>query len=308
MNRHRRLVTALAAWLALVASAAGAAAQDLEPKAYVASPIGSAFVVAGLGRSTGAIVFDPATQITNVEAKVNSSILATGYTFGLFGKLTLVTAMLPYAWGDISGEVAEEARTISRSGLSDARFKFSMNLVGNPAMRAREFVKTPRKTILGTSLTVVAPSGQYYDGKMINLGTNRWAFKPEVGVAIPKGRWDVDGYLGVWLFSDNPDFYPGGRTRTQDPVVALQGHVSYTFKPRLWMAFDGTWYHGGAARVDEGAPSSSMNNSRLGATMSIPAGRMQSFKLAYSSGVFVRTGTNFRSLSFGWQWLWLTKK
>jgi hypothetical protein len=175
-------------------------------------------------------------------------------------------------------------------------------------MRVREFIRAPRKTIFGTSLTVVAPSGQYYPTKLINLGTNRWGFKPEIGVAVPKGRWDVDAYLGVWLFTSNTNFYPGGLTRSQDPVVALQGHVSYTFRPRLWAAFNATWYRGGSAQVEGGAPIGAMNNSRLGATMSIPAGRRQSFKLAYSSGVVVRTGTNFQTLSVGWQWLWLTKK
>jgi hypothetical protein len=243
-----------------------------------------------------------------VDAKVNSGLIAAGYTFGLFGKLALATAAMPYAWGDITGKVAEESRAISRSGLSDSRFKLSINLVGNPAMRAREFAKAPRKSIVGASLTVVAPSGQYYPARLINLGTNRWAFKPEIGIAAPKGRWDVDAYLGVWLFSKNPDFYPGGMTRTQDPVVALQGHVSYTFRPRLWAALDGTWYNGGTAQVEGGAPAGGMNNARIGATFSFPAGRMQSFKIAYSSGVVVRTGTNFRSLSVGWQWLWLTKK
>jgi hypothetical protein len=192
--------------------------------------------------------------------------------------------------------------------LTDARFKFSVNLAGNPAMSARAFAKAPRRTIVGTSLTVVAPSGQYYDSKLINLGTNRWAFKPEVGIAAPKGRWDIDAYLGVWLFTENPDFYPGGKSRTQDPVVALQGHLSYTFKPRLWAAFDATWYRGGAAQVEGGTPGEGMNNSRLGATVSIPTTRFQALKVALSRGVIVRTGTNFTALSVGYQWLWFTKK
>jgi hypothetical protein len=308
MIPRRCLSAALAALLYVFTGAAAATAQDLEPKAYSASPVGAAFVVAGLGRATGSVVFDPTLPITDVEAKVNSGLVATGYTFGLFGKLALATAALPYAWGDITGKVAEVDSATSRSGLSDARFKLSVNLAGNPAMRVREFVRAPRKTILGTSLTVVAPSGQYYGTKLINLGTNRWGFKPEIGVAVPKGRWDIDAYLGVWLFTSNTNFYPGGLTRSQDPVVALQGHVSYTIRPRLWAAFNATWYRGGSAQVEGGAPIGNMNNSRLGATISIPAGQRQSFKIAYSSGIVVRTGTNFRTLSVGWQWLWLTKK
>ena len=237
-------------------------------------------------------MFDPTLPITDVDAKVNW-LVAAGYTFGLFGKLGLVTAALPYAWGDITGQVAEVDCSIPRSGSSDARLKLSVNLLGNPAMRAREFAKAPRRTILGTSLTVSAPSGQYHGTKLINLGTNRWAFKPEIGVAVPKGRWDFDADLGVWLFTHNTNFYPGGLERSQDPVVSLQGHVSYTFRRRLWAAIDATWYNGGSAQVQGGTPGASMDNARLGATLSIPAGRSQSFKLAYSSGVVVRTGDEF---------------
>lgn len=298
---------ALVAAFCIFAATVPGAAQDLEPKAYSASPVGAAFLIVGLARSTGGVVFDPTLPFEDVEARINGVALGTGYTFGLFGKLGLVSAVLPYSWGNVSGLVAEEARSITRSGLADSRFKLSVNLVGNPAMRAREYMKAPRKTIVGASLTVVAPSGQYNDAKLINLGTNRWAFKPEVGVAVPKGRWDFDAYLGVWLFSANPSFYPGGLERTQDRVVALQGHVSYTIRPRLWLAFDGTWYEGGEAQVEGAAPIGGVNNSRVGVTLSLPAGRQQSFKVTYSSGVQVRTGTDFRTLAVGWQWLRLTK-
>jgi hypothetical protein len=307
MARKRLKCAGLGAVLTLLVTTT-AAAQDLEPKAYSASPIGAAFLVAGFSRSTGSVVFDPSLPITDVEAKVNGAMLAGGYSFGLAGRLALVTAAVPYGWGDISGKVYEDAATTSRSGLTDSRFKLSVNLVGNRAMRLREFVKAPRKTIVGTSLTVVPPVGQYYPNKLINLGTNRWGFKPEIGIAVPQGRWDVDAYLGVWLFTDNDDFYPGGKRRSQDPVVSLQGHLSYTFKPRLWAAFDATWYHGGASLVEGGTQGQAMNNSRLGATLSVPTGKTQSLKLALSRGVIVRTGTNFTALSVGYQWLWFTKK
>ena len=112
-------------------------------------------------------------------------------------------------------------------------------------------------------------------------------------MAVPIGRWDVDAYAGVWLFTANDDFFPGGLERTQDPILAIQGHVSYTFKPRLWLAVDSTWYSGGKSQVAGGEPVAAVNNSRLGATLSIPASRQQSFKIAFSNGVSVRTGTDF---------------
>jgi hypothetical protein len=297
-----------AALACLLAVTGSAGAQDLEPKAYSASPVGAAFLVLGVARSSGSVLTDPSLPVQDIEAKIYGVPLAAGYTFGLFGRLALVTAALPYTWGDVSGQVGEQARTVRRSGLADARAKLSINLTGHPAMGVGQFVKTPRKTIIGTSLTVTWPTGEYNGTKLINLGTNRWGFKPEVGVAVPKGPWDFDAYLGVWLFTDNDDFYPGGRTRSQERVVGLQGHASYTFRPRLWAAIDATWYQGGGATVDSGELSGTMKNSRLGATASFPMGRQQSLKVAYSSGVAVRTGTNFRTFSIGWQWLRFTRR
>jgi hypothetical protein len=285
-----------------------ARAQDLEPKAYSASPVGAAFLVVGLARSTGSVLTDPTLPLTDVEAKIYGVALAAGYTFGMFGRLALITATVPYSWGDVTGQVGEDARAVSRSGLTDSRAKLSINLIGNPAMGLRDYSKAPRKTIVGTSLTMTAPTGQYSGAKLINIGTNRWSFKPEFGVAIPRGPWDFDAYLGVWLFTDNSDFFTGGLTRSQDRVVTLQGHASYTFRPRLWAAVDATWYQGGGASVDGGEPAGAMSNSRLGATISFPMGRQQSLKVAASSGVAVRTGTNFRTLSVGWQWLRFTRR
>lgn len=297
-----------AAFACLLAAAGSARAQDLEPKAYSASPVGAAFLVVGVARSSGSVLTDPSLPVQDIEAKIYGVPLAAGYTFGLFGRLALVTAAFPYTWGDVTGQVGEQARTVTRSGLADVRAKLSINLTGDPAMGVREFVKTRRKTIVGTSLTVTGPTGEYNGTRLINLGTNRWGFKPEVGVAVPKGPWDFDAYLGVWLFTDNDDFYPGGRIRSQERVAGLQGHASYTFRPRLWAAIDATWYQGGGATVDGGELSGTMNNSRLGATASFPMGRQQSLKVAYSSGVAVRTGTNFRTFSIGWQWLRFTRR
>ena len=283
------------------------AAQELEPRAYSANPVGVAFLVVGWSRSTGAILTDPTLPISDIKATVDVAPAGVGYSFNVAGKVAQAVVALPYAWADVNGKVFEEARTASRSGLADARLRFAVNLRGNDAMGARDFVKAPRQTIVGVSVVVSAPTGQYYGDKLINVGTNRWAFKPEVGLSVPKGRWDLDAYLGAWLFAHNSDYFPGGVTRSQSPLAALQGHGAYTFRPRLWLAADGTWYVGGESTVGEGDPGGHVNNVRLGLTLSLPAGRTQSIKLAYSAGAAVRTGTDFRTFSVSWNRFWLTK-
>jgi hypothetical protein len=283
-------------------------AQDLEPRAYSASPVGANFLIATFSHSTGDIIFDPTLPLTDVQADVQGLAVGVGHSFNLFGHLGLAMAAVPYAFASVTGQVFEQQAATTRSGLADPRFKFSVNLRGNPAMSPREFAGAGRRSIVGASVAVTAPASQNYNTKLINLGTNRWAFKPEVGASFPKGRWDLDAYVGAWFYTANSNFYPGTSLRTQSPVLAAQGHASYTIRARLWVAADGTWYRGGSSRVDDGEPSASLNGSRVGVTASLPIGGRYSLKVAYTSGLWARAGANFKTITIGWQALWLSPR
>jgi hypothetical protein len=291
--------------IACLLCAATSRGQELEPRAYSSSPTGTTFLVLSYAHVSGDVLFDANVPLTDVNARLNAGTVGLGRTFGLGGRLALLTAALPYSWGTIEGRVAEQARQITRSGLVDLRLKLSVNLIGPPALRVAQFVKAPRRTVVGASLTTLAPTGQYDPHKLINLGSNRWAVKPEVGVSHPRRRWDLDAYAGVWLFTKNDAFFTGAATRRQDPIVALQGHASYTIKPRAWVAMDATWYGGGKATIDDGPPSSRLSNTRLGATLAWPIGRRQSVKFTYSAGATTRTGSDFTTAAVAWQLLWM---
>jgi hypothetical protein len=175
-------------------------------------------------------------------------------------------------------------------------------------MTVAEFARRPRRRlILGTSLTVTSPAGQYDNAKLINLGTNRWSFKPEFGISYLFQKVDLDLYAGIWLFTQNKSFYPGQSSRSQSPLTALQAHVSYTFRPGLWAAVDSTWYDGGASTLNGGTPSERQANSRLGATISLPLAKGHSFKVSYSSGVTGNVGSKFNTVSGGWQYVWFRR-
>jgi hypothetical protein len=283
-----------------------AAAQELEPRAYSPSPIGVNFLVVAGGRSTGGVLVDPSLPVDNVEATIESLGLGLGRTIDLFGRSAIILALIPYAWGDMSGNVGEDARRITRSGLADPRLKLSVNLLGGRALTPREFARAPRAqpTIVGVSLSVAPPLGQYTGTKLINIGANRWAFKPEVGVSHALGRWTIEGYGGVVFFTTNREFYTGASVRTQAPVVALQSHVSYTLRRQLWAAFDATWYSGGTTTVNGTRKADLQRNSRLGATLSLPVGRQQSIKFSGSTGATTRVGADFHTFGAAWQLTW----
>ena len=131
------------------------------------------------------------------------------------------------------------------------RLRVSVLVRGAPALSVAEFAKAPRRTILGTSLTVVAPTGQFFPDRLINLGVNRWAFKPEFAVSHPMGqKWLLDVYAGLWLFTANDSFYPGASLRTQAPMGAFQAHLSYNVTRKMWAAFNATYYVGGRTTIE----------------------------------------------------------
>ena len=286
--------------------------QDLTPRAYVITPIHSNAVVVTNSFFSGNLMFNGTVPITDATAKVNVPIFSIYHSFNFFGRSANITASLPYGVGNFHGTAFGAETTVYRSGLYDSAFRFAVNLKGGPAMGIRDFMKYQQKTVLGVSLRVFAPTGQYDPQKLINYGASRWAFKPEVGYSRRKGHWIVDGYGGVWFYTRNPEFFsrnayvPIVQAQTQEPIVALEGHLSYDVKPRFWVSLDGNFWYGGRTSLNGVQnPATLQRNSRLGVTGSLPLTRHQSLKLSYSRGTYVRFGGNFDNLSIGWQYSWL---
>jgi len=277
-------------------------AQELEPRAYSPSPTGANFVLVTYGRTTGDVLFDPSIPATDVVARINAGAALYGRTFGLFGRAASIGFALPYVIGTLEGNLGGAFTSARRSGLADSRLRLAVNLLGGPALKPKEFGQRTPRTTLGASVVVVAPTGQYDSSKLINLSTNRWALKPELGLSYPRGRWTFDLYAGAWIFGDNRNFY-GGSVRSQEHMTVLQGHASYTIRPRLWLAADATFYAGGRTAVDSVKKDDRQENSRAGLTLSLPLGR-HSLKLAWSEGTTTRIGGDFRTLAIAWQYLW----
>jgi hypothetical protein len=298
------VVGLLLAWTLLGTSPA--AAQELEPRAYSASPVGANFVGFGYASSWGAVLFDPSLPITDSRGTVNGVSLGYGRTFSLGGLQALAVVSLPYARGSFSGTIVETDSGVTRSGVGDMQAKLSVNLIGGRALSPEAFARArPSSLIAGASLTITAPTGRYLPEKVINIGTNRWALKPEVGISrVWRRKWYTDLYGGVWLFSANPSFYPGTSRRQQDPLPSLQGHVSYTLAKRTWAALDGTWFWGGATRTNGEPASTRVDNKRIGALLALGLTPRQSIKLTYSFGASVRVGQNFRTAGAAYQFLW----
>jgi hypothetical protein len=282
--------------------------QDLDPRAYARIPVGATSASAGFSFSKGGVVTDPSVPLEDLEATVYVPSFALVHSFRFFGLTSQAMVALPYSWANGSATINGTRESTSRSGLADLRMRYSVLFVGAPAATAAEMINAPRKTVLGASINIVAPTGQFFPDKLINIGTNRWSFRPELAISQPIGkRWLIDVYGGVWLFTDNKSFYPGNSLRTQKPMAAFQAHISYNISLRAWVAFDATVYAGGQSSVNGVVRDDRRENSRVGMTIVVPVKKQNSIKFAISRGAIVRIGQDFTTASIAWQKSWLAK-
>jgi hypothetical protein len=297
-----RFVCATAA-VVLIVLAAAARAQELEPRAYSPSPVGVNFLVGNVTHLHGETNLDPSLPIKNVHADVDLYVLGYARTFALAGRSASLGVVVPYMRGDVTGDVFEQSRFAHRSGIGDVRLRLAVNLLGGPALSPREFAAREPEPSLGASFSVVVPTGQYEPSHLVNIGTNRWAFKPEIGYQYPLGPWFFETSAGAWFFADNKDFF-GGKRKSQDLLYVGQVHAGYNFRPGLWLAVNAAYALGGRSTVDGDRSDDYQHNSRYGATLSVPLSTGWSAKVAWSRGLTVRAGGNYEIVSFALQYRW----
>jgi hypothetical protein len=290
-------------------------AQDLAPRAYVISVVHSNAVTLTYAFYDGGVLFPGAAPITGATGRYSVPIFSYYHSLNMFGHSANITASLPYAVGHFQADVEGEPAQIYRSGLLDSNYRLSVNLKGGPAMGAQEFSKWTQKTLIGVSVKVVAPTGQYDHTKLVNWGSNRWSVKPELGISKRWNKILLDTYGGVWFYTLNPEYFahnpyvPGPQSQSEDPIGSFEGHLSYDFKAnRTWVSLDGNLWFGGTTSLNGVSnPATRQVGSRIGATGSLRLSRHQSIKLSYSDGTYIRYGGNYQNVSVAWQYSWVGK-
>jgi hypothetical protein len=297
----RRLV-ALATFL-LAAVVFDARAQDIEPRSYSNAPVGVNFLIGGYVYTRGGVAFDTSLPVSDPNLQTSSAVLGYARALDLWGMSGKFDVVVPYTW--LSGTATYQGDTIVRivNGFSNPAFRLSVNLYGAPALDLKDFAHYQQDVIVGASLRVFAPWGQYDDTRLVNNSTNRWTFKPEIGVSKADGPWTLEFTAAATFFTDNNDFY-GGNTRSQDTIYSLQAHAIYAFSSGIWASLDGTYFMGGRTTLNGVKGQDLQQNWRVGATLALPVDRYHSVKLYASSGVSDRTGNSFDLVGIAWQTRW----
>jgi hypothetical protein len=298
-TRIRNLIAA--AMIAL--AAAGACAQELEPRSYSNAPVGLNFLIAGYVYADGKVAFDPSLPVADAQFHTNTGVVAYARSLNAWGKSAKFDVVLPYSSFSGHGQLGGQPREREMSGFGDPLFRFSMNFYGAPALSVKEFADYRQDLIVGASLQVTAPLGQYDNSKLLNLGTNRWSFKPELGISKALGQWTLEFAPSATFYTDNTDYDNGG-TLAQAPVYAVQGHVTYGFQSGIWLALDGTYFTGGRNTINGVRTDTLQANTRAGVTLALPVDRYNSVKIYVSTGTSTRTGSDFDAIGLAWQYRW----
>jgi hypothetical protein len=282
---------------------APARAQDIEPRAYSNAPVGVNFLIAGYAYTRGGIATDASLPITDPNLHTNNAVVGYARVLDLWGLSAKIDAIVPYTW--LSGSAIHNGEAIQRvvNGFADPAFRLSVNLYGAPALSLPEFTSYSQDLIVGASLRVFAPWGQYDPSRVVNIGTNRWAFKPEIGISKAIDPWTFELTAAATLYADNNDFF-GGNMRSQDPLYSFQGHAIYSFASGIWSSLDATYFTGGRSTLNGMRNTDLQQNWRFGGTLAIPVDRYNSMKFYASSGVSARTGNNYDLIGAAWQHRW----
>src|SRR5215469_3095106 len=276
--------------------------QALEPRSYANTPVGINFVLLGYGHTDGDVSFDESSPIMDAKLHVDAGLAAYARSLDLWGLSGKFLAVVPFA--EASGRATVAGKEFERNvfGLADPLLRMSVNFFGAPALSMADFPSYHQDVILGASLQVTVPLGQYNSKKLLNVGTNRWSIKPELGVSKAWGPLTLEVIPGITFFTTNHDFF-GGKTLEQDPIYSVQGHLIYEFARAFWGALDTTYYTGGRTTVD-GVRGPQLENVRVGATAALSVTRYQSIKLYGSTRVYSRNDTGFWVIGMAWQYRW----
>jgi hypothetical protein len=291
--RIRGLLTSAA----FVLLAVPAVAQELSPRAYWPAPKGTQLVFVGYAYSWGDVVTDPSLPVVGVDSNTNTVVVGYLRTINLWGRTSNIVVDVPYTWGTTKGTLAGQPARRDLSGLGDVSVTLSANILGAPSMTPPEFQELRRnpRQILGASLKLVGPTGDYEKDKLLNVGTNRWAVKAELGYAYPfKDKWILELELGAWYIWDNDEFL--GTTREQAPIVAFESHLIRRVKPGLWVSLDLNHYGGGRTTVGGFRGSDLQRNTRVGMTVAYPFRGRHAVKASYSAGAVTESGGDYQML------------
>ena len=279
-------------------------AQFTDAGNYAEGPVGLNSLEFTYAYVRGTASIDTALVVGSENLDLNKGTFSYTHNFSMLGRLAWVSANVPLA--SLTGTVTGTNASGSTSGIGDSSFELAMLLKGGPALSAAELASYERTMILGMSLTVSVPTGEYDGNKVLNLGSHRWSFKPELGISYPFGperKWEVDGYINAYFFTDNTS-YRGVEILHQEPLPGLEAHLSYSVTPGFWASLDSRYAFRGETVVDGLEQNNTQENLTVGAEASWTPNAHNSLDVVFAKALVHRNAPTYTGVSLSYTYSW----
>ena|SRR5215467_2441314 len=302
MNRLQLVCFAFA----LLCSPHSASAQFNDARAYDNTPVGTNQLELSYAHVHSNASLDPSLPIAGASLNLNQGIIDYTRYFGLFHRLAWVEAGVPLA--GLSGSVEGTNVQGATNGAGDSSYQFAILLKGGPALTVKEFDNYNPTTSLGLSVTITSPTGAYQSTKILDVGSNRWSFKPEVALNHPFGadrKWEFDIYGNVFFYTDNTS-YRGNEILRQEALPGVEGHISYSFNDRVWISLDTRYSFRATTVLDGVSQNNAQRNFILGSELNISLSPQNSLTLEFGKALVHQNGpaaTGF-SVKYDYTWSW----
>jgi hypothetical protein len=277
-------------------------AQEVTPRLFWPAPMGTKVFVAGYAYSCGDVYLDSSLPLLGSNAHSNTGLLAYTQTLNLWGRTSNFLIQLPYSRGAASGLFDDEPVSQDFSAFGDLSATLNINLKGAPTLDREKYMafRAHPRNIVGASLKLILPTGQYNKDRLVNVGANRWASRLKIGtVIILKPSWLLELSASAWYFGDDDDFVTGKKERA--PVYSVDTNLIKRIRPGLWASLDVTYYVGGQQTIDGTPLEDSQRNIRIGGTFVFPFHQRHAIKIGYVNGVVTRYGSDFDQLLLSYQ-------
>jgi hypothetical protein len=292
--------------LAFFCTPGRASAQFNDARAYDNTPIGVSQLELSYTYVRSNASLDPSLAIAGANLNLNQGMIGYTYYFGVLGRLAWVEAAVPLA--GLDGSIAGTNVHGSISGAGDSSYQLGILLKGGPALSISQFENYKPASSWGLSLTTTAPTGLYNTEKILNLGSNRWSFKPEFAFSHPFGpdqKWEFDGYGNISFYTDNTSYH-GKAIIRQQPLPGLEGHISYSFNDRAWVSVDTRYSFGATTYVDSVSQNNAQQNFIVGNELNISLSPQNSLTFVFAKAIVHQHGpsaTGF-TIKYDYTWSW----
>jgi hypothetical protein len=279
-------------------------AQFTDPRTYGNTPVGvNQLKLAYTYARTDASI-DTSLIVAGAEFNLHQGTLEYSRYFSFFHRVAWVKASVPLA--GLNGSVSGTNIRGSTTGTGDSSYELAMLVKGGPAISVTQFENYRQTTSVGVSIIISPPTGQYNANKVLNLGSNRWSFMPEIGISHPFGpkqKWVVDAYANAYFYNDNTSFH-GVEILRQQALPGLEGHISYSCTPNLWVSLDTRYSFRGDTIVNGTDQNDAQQNFTLGSELNVSINPRNLLVFKFAKALVHQNGTAFTGFSLEYIYTW----